>query len=168
MISPGLQDDQWHQEARLWFETGLAKFQLKTAEFANILLTVRDGTAYQMVSADAYSPFPELNAALESQCSQQRIRSQGQVQNLKVLYLALELGLSLLLFLLGEFLPQIGFWFWDSDMATIPNATPLEKDSVLGLWRASVDPEGQVIWLQDNIYVARDVSDSSQTRESSI
>ncbi|EYB26052.1 hypothetical protein FG05_02196 [Fusarium graminearum] len=99
-------DNHWCSEVRLWFETGLAKFQFQVREFTNVKITPRDKAAYDFKSAsilpsvylnDSQLDTKKIGQALDAQCQRQRVRSSGQLQNFSVFGTFFIVGASVLL-----------------------------------------------------------------------
>lgn len=84
LVSPGLPENQWHLETKLWFETALARLQAHTTDFVDLSVTEQDVVAFEYVPARGMTGTPKLDEALDAMCSEQRIRSQSSVQNFNI------------------------------------------------------------------------------------
>lgn len=143
LISPGLPDDQWQLETRRWFETGLAKLQANTKNFANLPYSDRDSIAYKFIPAGSLTNSTDLNSELHKLCSQQRIRSNGQVQNFNVASLAILMGVSLITVFVSELLAS-----WGMERFCQAAYKEWEADGLLGVWKRYIDPQQQRRWVK--------------------
>jgi hypothetical protein len=82
LLSPPLPPDQWIREVRLWFETSLAMMQELTLGFVDISSFSNTDGAF-ILRPVAGRPEGDRKAA-EWQCTDQKVRSRGQVQNFNV------------------------------------------------------------------------------------
>ena len=153
LISPGLPDDQWQRETLRWFETGLAKLQANTIQFVNVPFTSRDSAVYELIPAKSFTKNSSIDLELEALCSEQRIRSRGRVQNFNVLSLGVLIGVSLSIIISYEFLIP-----WCAHRFFANGYREWESDGLLAIWKTSVDPQGEMDWVEGKheLYVLQD------------
>lgn len=107
MLSPALPSDQWIREVRLWFETALSMLQDLTLGFLDISGFNNTQGAFQVTPVKNRSPSDR--EAAEWQCTGQKVRSRGQVQNFNVTGLIIIVGISTIIILVGLLLePCVG------------------------------------------------------------
>lgn len=81
-LSPALPPDQWVREVRLWFETALSMMQDLTLNFLDISSFNNTGGAFTVTPVSNHDESDRQ--AAEWQCTGQKVRSRGQVQNFNV------------------------------------------------------------------------------------
>ena len=92
-VSVGLPSDQWLAEARGWFETTLAMYQLRVVSFA-----FKDDSQldpYMRLNLDLLtSQKTNITSDLESMCSQQKLRNIAKWQTFSIAGLAIIAGIG--------------------------------------------------------------------------
>ncbi|KAF5714793.1 hypothetical protein FMUND_7174 [Fusarium mundagurra] len=92
-VSVGLPSDQWLAEARGWFETTLAMYQLRVVSFA-----FKDDSQlnpYMRLNLDlSTSQKTNITSDLESMCSQQKLRNIAKWQTFSIAGLAIIAGIG--------------------------------------------------------------------------
>jgi hypothetical protein len=92
IVSPALPSDQWIREVTLWFQTGLAMFQEHLMVFLNISKFNITSGAFQIYPVESMDQAGKDEA--QWQCTSQKIRSNGQVQNFNFTALIVTIVLS--------------------------------------------------------------------------
>ncbi|KAF9773352.1 hypothetical protein IL306_008858 [Fusarium sp. DS 682] len=154
-VSVGLPSDQWMREARGWFETTLAMYQLRVVSFAfkddsqldpdmrlNLALTTSQKT--------------NITADLERMCSQQKLRNTAQWQTFSISGLAIIAGIggTVIVFSLAvEFIFEAAWKLLSRARRAISSKAKHKKpvsnlrlDSVPQLQRRAFQHTGQGTW----------------------
>ena len=141
-FSPGLPENQWQVEALGWFQSSLTKLQLYTAEFAanagdlgpyGSVRTPR-GMLGNLTGSRDLAQFE----ALQDQCSNQLVRTTGEVQNFSVLGLMIILCVSLTIIILDMASGVLIGWVSRRGRRPSPTAAARQADNMFHLLRLAL------------------------------
>jgi hypothetical protein len=131
-LSAGLPNNQWQLEVTRWFETSLAKLQSYIVQF--VQNDVDPDGPFKLREPSYLPDDPKgFVAALQSQCTNQRIQTTGRVQSFSVLGLFLVVFLTLVIAIIAVILEKSVSLLRDGRISS--RDTALQADDSLHLLR---------------------------------